>query len=194
MGAVLLERASARRTGFEQNGFESQRTRCFPGRSSWLASGGVIASTLAPLPRVSGVIMGLFILIIGLAVLIGGHVFVTRRKQRAEVIARIGEWPYKAIFSLVALLGIALIAWGFALYRDAGPVAVWYPPAWTRHVTVGLMWLASICVVAAYVPGDIKRRLKHPLLVGVKLWAFSHLIANGDLGGIILFGSILAWA
>ena len=71
---------------------------------------------------------------------------------------------------------------------------VWYPSGWTRHIVVALMWPASICVAAAYIPGNIKRVLKHPMLVGVKTWAFAHLCANGDLGGIILFGSVLAWA
>ena len=69
------------------------------------------------------------------------------------------------------------------------------PPDWTRHVAVALMWLAFICVTAAYIPRRHQARvLKHPMLVGVKLWAVAHLIANGDLGSIILFGSVLAWA
>ena len=74
------------------------------------------------------------------------------------------------------------------------PIAVWHPPAWTRHIVVALMWPASIMVAAAYIPGNIKRVLKHPMLVGVKTWAVAHLCANGDLGGIILFGSVLVWA
>src|SRR5262249_1825151 len=114
--------------------------------------------------------------------------------QRAAAIGKLGEGPYKAIYSVLSLVGIVLIGWGFARYRATGWIDVWYPPAWTRHVVVALMWPASICVVAAYIPGDIKRVLKHPMLVGIKLWAFAHLIANGDLGSIILFGSILAWA
>jgi len=116
------------------------------------------------------------------------------RAERAAVIARLGEGSYKALFSLVSLAGIVLISYGFAHYRDTGLIAVWHPPAWTRHVTVLLMWPAVICVVAAYIRGDIQRVLKHPMLVGVKLWALAHLVANGDLGGIILFGAILAWA
>ncbi len=71
---------------------------------------------------------------------------------------------------------------------------MWYPPHWTRHIVEVLMWPASIAVVAAYIPGNIKRVLKHPMLVGVKTWAVAHLCANGDLGGIILFGAVLAWA
>ena len=84
--------------------------------------------------------------------------------------------------SLVAIVGIALIAYGFALYRDAGPIEVWTPPGWTRHIVVALMWPAMHLVVAAYIPGDIKRVLKHPMLVGVKIWAVAHLFSNGDLG------------
>ena len=87
-----------------------------------------------------------------------------------------------------------LIGYGFAWYRAAGLIPIWDPPAWTRQIVVTLMWPASIMVVAAYIPGNIKRVLKHPMLVGVKTWAVAHLCANGDLGGIILFGSVLAWA
>ena len=76
----------------------------------------------------------------------------------------------------------------------AGVIAVWNPPLWTRHIVVVLMWPASIMIAAAYIPGNIKRVLKHPMLAGVKTWAFAHLCANGDLGGIILFGAVLAWA
>jgi uncharacterized membrane protein len=139
--------------------------------------------------------MGLAIMILGLAVFIGGHVFTTLREPRAAMVARLGgERPYKGLYSLVALIGIVLIAYGFAHYRSAGYIEVWSPPRWTRHVTDALVWPAIICVVAAYIPGEIKRTLKHPMLVGVKLWAVAHLIANGDLGSIILFGAILAWA
>ena len=138
--------------------------------------------------------MGLALEILGLVVFLGTHVFVTMRDHRAAVVARIGEWRYRGLFSLVSIVGIVLIGYGFAAYRGAGPIMVWYPPGWTRHIVVALMWPASICVAAAYIPGNIKRVLKHPMLVGVKTWAFAHLCANGDLGGIILFGSVLAWA
>jgi uncharacterized membrane protein len=138
--------------------------------------------------------MGLAIMILGLAVFIGAHVLVALREQRAGVIARLGEGTYKGLFSLVSVIGIVLIAVGFARYRAAGIIDVWYPPSWMRHVTDLMVWPAIVCVVAAYIPGDIKRVLKHPMLVGVKLWAFAHLLSNGDLGSIILFGSILAWA
>jgi uncharacterized membrane protein len=138
--------------------------------------------------------MGLVLEILGLVIFIGAHVFVTMRDHRAAIIARIGEGPYKGLFSLVSIIGIVLIGYGFALYRDAGLIAVWNPPGWTRHIVEFLMWPASIMIVAAYIPGNIKRALKHPMLAGVKTWAFAHLCANGDLGGIILFASVLAWA
>jgi uncharacterized membrane protein len=138
--------------------------------------------------------MGLAILILGLAVFIGTHVITTRRDMRARLIARFGEGPYKIAYSAASIVGVLLIAWGFGVYRAGGWVDVWYPPAWTRHLTALLVWIAVICVVAAYSPGRIKTTLKHPMLVGVKLWAFAHLISNGDLGSIILFGSVLAWS
>ena len=130
----------------------------------------------------------------GLVIFLGAHVFVTRRNERAALVAKIGEWPYRGLFSLVSIIGIGLIAYGFAHYRAAGLIPCGSPPLWTRHIVIALMWPASIMVAAAYIPGNIKRVLKHPLLVAVKTWAFAHLCANGDLGGMILFGSVLAWA
>src|SRR5262245_66364934 len=123
--------------------------------------------------------MGLAIMILGLAVFIGAHGFTTARAQRAAAIGRLGEGPYKAIYSIVSLIGLVLICWGFARYRATGWIDVWYPPAWTRHIVVALMWPASICLVAAYIPGDLKRVLKHPMLVALTLRPFAHLIASG---------------
>jgi uncharacterized membrane protein len=138
--------------------------------------------------------MGLAVEILGLVLFLGAHVFVTMRKQRDALIARIGFGPYRGLFALVAIVGLVLIGFGFARYRAAGPIPIWYPPVWTRHIVVALMWPASIAFVAAYIPGEIKRVLKHPMLVGVKIWAAAHLCTNGDLGGMILFGAVLAWA
>jgi uncharacterized membrane protein len=134
------------------------------------------------------------VLVVGLVLFIGAHVFVTFRAQRDAVVARIGEWPYKGVMALVSAAGIILIGYGFGQYRATGWIDVWYPPRWTFYITQILMWPASICVVAAYSRGNIWRKLKHPMLVGVKTWAVAHLISNGDLGSIVLFGSILAWA
>src|SRR5215831_4902158 len=120
--------------------------------------------------------MGLMILIVGLILFLGAHVFVTRREARARLVARLGEWPYKGLISLVSIIGVILIGVGFARYRATGWIDVWYPPHWTTYVTQLLMWPASIFVVAAYIRGDIWRTLKHPMLVGVKTWALAHLI------------------
>jgi uncharacterized membrane protein len=138
--------------------------------------------------------MGLAVEILGLVVFLGAHVFVSMRGHRAALIAKLGEGPYKGLFSLVSIVGLVLIGYGFARYRAEGLIPVWYPPAWTRHIVEAAMWLASVLLVAAYIPGNIKRVLKHPLLVAVKLWAAAHLCANGDFGGIILFAAVLAWA
>jgi uncharacterized membrane protein len=138
--------------------------------------------------------MGLAILILGLAIFVIPHVFVTRREARAAAIAGYGEGPYKIVFSLLAIVGVVLMGWGFARYRAAGMIPLWSPPDLMRHITVALTWPAIILIVAAYIPGNIKLKLKHPMLSGVKLWALAHLLSNGDLGSIILFGGILAWA
>src|SRR5436190_1171876 len=84
--------------------------------------------------------------------------------------------------------------WAFANYRATGWIDVWNPPTALKHITVALMLPAIILVVASYLRGRIYTTLKHPMLAGVKLWAASHLLANGDLGSIILFGSFLGWA
>jgi len=138
--------------------------------------------------------MGLALEILGLVIFLGAHVFVTMRDRRAGLIAKVGAGPYRGLFALVSIVGVVLLGYGFAEYRAEGLIMIWHPPAWTRHIVVTLMWPASIMVVAAYIPGNIKRTLKHPMLAGVKTWAFAHLCANGDLGGIILFGAVLAWA
>jgi len=138
--------------------------------------------------------MGLALLLVGLVIFIGAHVFVSLRHSRSDLISRIGEGPYKAVFSLVSLVGLGLIVYGFGRYRADGLIPVWLPPSFLRPITEFLMWPAFILVIAAYVPGTIKTTLAHPMLAGVKLWALAHLLVNGDLGGIILFGSILGWA
>ena len=138
--------------------------------------------------------MGLAILVLGLALFLGAYVFVTLRAPRAALIKDIGEGRYKGLMALVSLAGLVLIGYGFGQYRATGWIDVWSPPGWTYYITQILMWPASIFVVAAYSRGNIWRALKHPMLVGVKTWAAAHLISNGDLGSIVLFGSFLAWA
>jgi uncharacterized membrane protein len=138
--------------------------------------------------------MGLLVMILGLVLFFGVHMLTTQRDLRARFIASMGEGGYKIFYSLVSLAGLALIAWGFAGYRATGWIDVWNPPKMFKHIAVGLMLPAVIMVVASYIRGRIYTTLKHPMLTGVKLWAAAHLLANGDLGSIILFGSFLAWA
>jgi len=137
--------------------------------------------------------MGLLILVLGLVVMLGAHVFVTFRDERARLIARLGQNGYRALFSIVSIVGLALIVWGFAQYRAHEWIQVWSPPAFMRHITVGLMLFATIFFTAAFIPSYIKAKLKHPMLAGVKTWALAHLLSNGDLGSILLFGAFLAW-
>jgi uncharacterized membrane protein len=138
--------------------------------------------------------MGLAVMILGLALFLGIHTLPAQRELRASAIAAMGEGSYKLVYAFISVLGIALIAWGFAHYRTAGMVDVWNPPKALKHITLALMLPAVILVVAAFLRGHIYTSLKHPMLAGVKLWAAAHLLANGDLGSIILFGSFLGWA
>jgi uncharacterized membrane protein len=138
--------------------------------------------------------MGLAVLILGLVVFIANHLFVSFREARAAAIARLGKPVYHSLFGLVSLIGVALIAWGYATYRASEWVQVWTPPDGMRHATIGLMLIASILIAAYLVPSHIKAWTKQPLLLAVKTWAFAHLLINGDLGSMLMFGSLLAWA
>ncbi|HMI16063.1 MAG TPA: NnrU family protein [Bradyrhizobium sp.] len=138
--------------------------------------------------------MGLLVMILGLVLFFGVHTLTTQREMRAQVIAASGEGGYKIGYTLVSLLGFVLIVWGFAHYRATGMWEIWTPPTALKHLAVALMLPAVILVVASYIRGRIYTRLKHPMLTGIKLWAAAHLLANGDLGSIILFGSFLGWA
>ncbi|MEH2476984.1 putative membrane protein [Nitrobacteraceae bacterium AZCC 2146] len=138
--------------------------------------------------------MGLSVMILGLVLFLGVHLVPTQRDLRAQLIARSSESIYKLGYALLSAVGLALIIWGFADYRASGLIDVWTPPHAMKHVTVALMLPAVILVVAAYIRGRIYTTLKHPMLTAVKLWAAAHLLSNGDLGSIVLFGSFLAWA
>jgi len=138
--------------------------------------------------------MGLLAMILGLALFLGVHTLTTQRELRGQIIASTGEGGYKIGYALVSAAGLALIVWGFAHYRATGWIDVWTPPVAFRHITLALMLPAVILVVASYIRGRIYTTLKHPMLAGIKLWAAAHLLANGDLGSIILFGSFLGWA
>jgi uncharacterized membrane protein len=135
------------------------------------------------------------LLIVGLVLFLGIHTLSTLREARATLMGRLGEGPYKGLYSLVSAIGLVLIIWGFARYRDTAYLQLWTPPAWLHPVVLVLMWFAFVALAAAYSPaGWIKGTLRHPMLVGIKSWALAHLLANGDLGALLLFGAFLAWA
>ena len=134
-------------------------------------------------------------LIAGLIAFLGVHTLTTLRGPRAALIGRLGEGPYKGLYSLVSAVGLVLIVWGFGQYRGTGWVQIWSPPAALRPLTYLLMWFAFVALAATYCPpGRIKSALRHPMLVAVKAWALAHLLANGALGALLLFGAFLAWA
>ncbi len=134
-------------------------------------------------------------LLLGLLVFLGVHSLrIVAPAWREAQIARRGEGPWKGLYSLASAVGLGLIVWGYAQSRTA-PVDLWLPPLWTRHLAVLLVWPAFILLTAAYVPGTrIKAKLHHPMLLGVKLWAAAHLLANGRLADLLLFGGFLLWA
>lgn len=135
------------------------------------------------------------VLIAGLVIFLGAHSFTTFRLARLALIARFGATAYKGAHALLSLVGFGLIVWGFSLYRADGLIQLWIPPIWTRHVALLLMWFAFVALAAAGpAPGRIRGWLRHPMLVAVKIWALAHLLANGDAGGLLLFGAFLAWA
>ena len=131
------------------------------------------------------------ILILGIIVLIGIHFVPAFPDLRDSLMARLGRNGYRALFSVVSLLGLALVVWGFA---KAPVVQIWAPPVWTRHLALLLMLPVFPLLFAAYMPGRISRVVKHPMLLATKLWATAHLLANGTLADVLLFGGFLAWA
>jgi len=137
----------------------------------------------------------MLILIVGLFVFLGTHsIRIAADSWRTRQIERLGQMPWKGIYSVVSILGFALIVWGFGLARTSA-VVVWTPSAWTHHLTAALMLIVFILLVAAYVPGNrIKAAVGHPMLLAVKIWAVAHLAANGTLPDIILFGAFLIWS
>lgn len=135
------------------------------------------------------------VLIIGLLLFLGAHsVRIVADDWRTRQIARLGERTWKILYTVVSVIGFILIIWGFGLAR-AEPVFLWSPPVWARHLAGLLTVPAFILFAAAYAPGNhMKAKLGHPMVAGVKVWAFAHLLANGTLAGVVLFGAFLAWA
>jgi uncharacterized membrane protein len=137
----------------------------------------------------------LIALILGLLIFLGVHsVRLVGDGWRAAQIARVGETFWKGLYSLAAAVGLALIIWGYHL-AQAQPLVLWTPPSWMRHLGVLLTVPAFVLLAAAYVPRNrIKAAVGHPMVAGVKLWAFAHLLVNGTLAAMLLFGAFLVWA
>jgi len=134
-------------------------------------------------------------LLLGLLLFLGIHsVRICATPWRTAQIARVGEGKWKGVFSLVSLIGFFLIVWGYGQAR-LDPLVLWIPPVWTRHVAALLTFVAFVLIAAAYVSGTrIKAAIGHPMVAGATLWAFAHLIANGMLADVVLFGGFLGWA
>ena len=135
------------------------------------------------------------LLILGLVLFLGLHsVRIFAEGWRATVRARLGEGAWKGLYSLLSLAGFALIVVGYGAARQS-PVVLWPSPTWTRHLAALLTLPAFVFLFGAYVPGNaIKARLKHPMILGVKVWALAHLLANNTLADLLLFGGFLLWA
>lgn len=136
----------------------------------------------------------MYILIAGLVLFLGVHsVGIVADDWRQRMIGRIGQLPWMAVYSLIAAVGLVLIVWGYGLARqDAVPV--YSPPVWLRHAALLLMIPVFPLLLATYLPGRIQAAVRHPMLAAVKLWAVVHLMANGMLADILLFGGFLIWA
>lgn len=139
--------------------------------------------------------MGLICLMAGLLLFLGVHsTRVFANDWRNTTIARLGEKPFKGIYALLSLTGFVLLVWGYGQARQQG-MMLWNPPVATRHIAALLMLVAFVLLSAANIPGNhIKARLHHPMVLGTKVWALAHLLANGSLASVVLFGSFLVWA
>ncbi len=138
----------------------------------------------------------MLLLALGLILFLAIHLVPTQVELRGALVRSFGETGYKAGFALLSFAGLALIVIGYhklQVMPGKNPV-IWNPPVWTRHAAFTLMLPAMILLVAAYVPSRIRTAVGHPMLAAVKIWASAHLLANGDLASLVLFGSLLAWA
>lgn len=134
------------------------------------------------------------LLIIGLVLFLGSHsVSIVNSAWRDRMVARLGVLPWQGLYSLVAIAGIVLIIQGYDLARE-NPFILYQPPNWLRHTALLMLVFVFPLLFATYMPGRIQTITRHPMLVATKIWAFAHLLANGSLADIILFGAFLIWA
>ena len=134
------------------------------------------------------------ILLAGLLIFFAVHsVSIFNEPWRDSMVAKLGEWRWKGVYSLLAIIGFVLIVWGYSLAR-VDPVILYSPPTSLRHVSILILVPVFPLLLASYLPGRIQAMTRHPTLVAIKLWALAHLLTNGTLADVILFGSFLAWA
>ena len=136
----------------------------------------------------------MLLLIAGLLLFLGVHsLSIVNEPLRNRLADRLGVVGWQAIYALIAIVGFVLIIQGYAAAR-LEPVLLYAPPAWLRHASMLLLLPVFILLLATYLPGRIQRATKHPMLLATKIWAFAHLLANGMLHDVVLFGAFLAWA
>ncbi|MDT8437637.1 MAG: NnrU family protein [Wenzhouxiangellaceae bacterium] len=134
------------------------------------------------------------LLIVGLILFLGSHsLSIVAPAARNAWAARLGEWPFKGLYGLIALTGFVLLVIGYGQAR-LDPTVLYVSPSWTTHLMMLLMLIVFPALFATYLPGRISRMLGHPMLVAVKAWAIAHLLVNGTLADVLLFGGFLAWA
>lgn len=137
----------------------------------------------------------MLLLMLGLGLFLGVHsIAIVARGLRAKLTQRWGTGNYKALYSLVALVGLALIVYGYDQARGQSSGFVYAPPTALRHLSLLLMVPVFPLLIATYLPSKTAAKLKHPMLVAVKTWATAHLLANGHVADLLLFGSFLVWA
>ena len=136
----------------------------------------------------------MYLLITGLILFFAVHsISIINEPWRNRMVQRIGEMPWQGIYSIVSIVGFVLIVQGYGIARQH-PVILYTPPNGLRHVSLVLMVFVFPLLFATYIPGKIRDTVKHPMLVAIKTWAVAHLLVNGSLADVILFGSFLAWA
>jgi uncharacterized membrane protein len=134
------------------------------------------------------------VLITGLVLFLGTHsISIVNSAWRDRIVTRVGLIPWQGLYSLIAIAGFVLIVYGYGLARQ-DPTILYTPPTWLRHVSMLLLVFVFPLLLATYLPGRIQKVTKHPMLVATKIWAFAHLLANGYLADVVLFGAFLAWA
>jgi len=134
-------------------------------------------------------------LILGLFLFIGAHLVPTFPALRETLVARLGLNGYKGVITVPAFAGLILIIYGASAFRgSAGDLKIWSPPDWTRYLSFALMFVSFVLIASGNFPSRIRDAVKHPMVASVAVWALAHLVANGDLLSLLLFGSFLVWA